>query len=481
MTKKTYYFDITDIYLYMEKETTVSGIQRVSFEVITRAIDLLGADRVWLTYWDARKGEYLAVPTTFLKCGSDFTPELFTQVFFGRRTRSESQTAPTLTRYRHKPLKYRFHWLMRSYYAWKGNEEHFMEKGSPLAEWRSFERGTDAVSILTQIDLSPVPAHTLAQPDDRLVILGAPWNINGVYDQIKSIRDTNRLFVSQLIHDLIPVLTPEHLSGKFSMEFYYWLENTIKLCNHFMANSEQTARDLQRFMDEVGQSKPISIVPLAQKFSDASPLGHLDPDFADRPIKAHLKEVEDIQQNILNLTKIPYVLVVGTMESRKNAWRLAQAWKRLAEDRDIETPRLVFAGKPGWHNVEFDQLMNSTHQLGGWVQFVKRPSDAELRFLYKHCLFTAMVSYYEGWGLPVGEGLSFGKTGVVSNNSSMPEVGGDMVEYCDSNSTNSIYAACRRLIEDPARRIFLEERIAGTTLRNWNDVARDVVADMQEA
>jgi glycosyltransferase involved in cell wall biosynthesis len=477
MAKKTYYFDVTDLYIYFANETTVSGIQRVSFEVITRAIDALGVNNVWLTYWDKRKREYLAIPTTFLKRGSDFTPELFASVFFDSPARSQRQTAPTLIRYRNRPFKYRFHWLMRHYHAWLGDDEHFRKKGSSLVEWRSFVQGDTATPTAARTGTLPVPvpAHSLAQMDDALIILGALWNIEGVYEQIKILRDQNQMDIRQLVHDLIPVLTPEHLGDNFSMEFYYWLENSINICTRFLANSENTARDLQRFMSEVGQSKPISVVPLAQKFTTAILPNDLGSSLVDRLLKTHLKEIEGINLDIQNLTKIPYVLVVGTMESRKNAWRLGQVWKRLAEDRDIEVPRLVFAGKPGWHNSDFDQLMNGTNQLGGWVQFVKRPTDAELQFLYKNCLFTAMISFYEGWGLPIGEGLSFGKTGVVGNSSSLPEVGGDLVEYCDVQSIGSIYAACRRLIEEPTRRKALETKIANTTLRTWDDVANDVV------
>jgi glycosyltransferase involved in cell wall biosynthesis len=475
MIKKNYYFDVTDIYIYLATETAVTGVQRVSFEVITRAIDILGVDKVWLTYWDAGKGEYLAAPTTFLKRGSDFTPEFFAQVFFGSRARSERQTAPTLMRYRRKPHKYMFHWLMRNYHAWWDDEEYFQKKGSSLVEWRSFAKGDNATLTADRIDVLAVPAYTIVQVDDSLIILGALWSIEGVYAQIKTLRDKNQVDISQLIHDLVPVLTPEHLGDNFSMEFYYWLENSINICTRFLANSENTARDLQRFMSEVGQSKPISVVPLAQKFTTAILPNDLGSSLVDRLLKTHLKEIEGINLDIQNLTKIPYVLVVGTMESRKNAWRLGQVWKRLAEDRDIEVPRLVFAGKPGWHNSDFDQLMKGTNQLGGWVQFVKRPTDAELQFLYKNCLFTAMISFYEGWGLPIGEGLSFGKTGVVGNSSSLPEVGGDLVEYCDVQSIGSIYAACRRLIEEPTRRKALETKIANTTLRTWDDVANDVV------
>ena len=57
----------------------------------------------------------------------------------------------------------------------------------------------------------------------------------------------------------------------------------------------------------------------------------------------------------------------------------------------------------------------------------------------------------------------------------MPEVCGDIVEYCDSHSLNSIEAACRKLISDPSHREALEAKIAATRLRSWNDVTQDFV------
>ena len=58
---------------------------------------------------------------------------------------------------------------------------------------------------------------------------------------------------------------------------------------------------------------------------------------------------------------------------------------------------------------------------------------------------------------------------------SMPEVGGDLVEYCDATSIASIAAACRKLIADPAHREALERKIAAADLRSWDDVAADYI------
>ena len=169
------------------------------------------------------------------------------------------------------------------------------------------------------------------------------------------------------------------------------------------------------------------------------------------------------------------MLCVGTIESRKNIWRLAQAWKRLARRDDVDVPRLVLAGKPGWLVEGFLEWMRVSAWLEGWIQFVNAPTERERDYLYRNCLFSVTVSTYEGWGLPIGESLWHGKTAVVSNVSSMPEVGGDMVEYCNPHSINSIHDACLRLIADEARRAELEHRIAETRLRTWDDVANDYI------
>lgn len=470
MPQKTYFFDITDILMYVEHQTTVSGIQRVSFEVIKRAITRLGADHVRLSYWDKRSQTYMCVPAGPLNAGPGFSPQRLAKVFFNSEAWSERH-APTLIRYRNKPMKYRFHKTMRVYQAWRQNDAYFKRRGSSLAEWQAFDAHKPPEDQISLADLGPTPVTQEAQAGDPLIILGAIWNIDGLYEALQRLRDTHGMDVTQLIHDLIPLVKPEHIADDFSHKFYYWLETSFSYCARYYANSENTARDLRRFMQEIGQERPIEVVPLAQRFADApQTLGQ-----EDRSLKETLAYIKEIDRQILNLTKMPYVLVVGTLETRKNAWRLAQAWQRLSQETEINLPKLVFAGKSGWYNHDFDMLMSATGNLGGWVQFANGPSDRELQFLYENCLFTAMVSLYEGWGLPIGEGLSFGKTGVVANNSSMPEVGGDMVEYCDAQSIDSIYAACRRLVADPAHRQALEARIARTDLRTWDDVVGDVV------
>ncbi|KVK55802.1 hypothetical protein L905_25815 [Agrobacterium sp. TS43] len=188
-----------------------------------------------------------------------------------------------------------------------------------------------------------------------------------------------------------------------------------------------------------------------------------------------LYEVAEISDDVRNVATVPYVLCAGTIEARKNVWRIAQSWQRLLQEGNYDLPRLVFAGRKGWHIEAFENFLKGSGNLDGWIQVVEAPSDAELAFLYRNCKFSIMASLYEGWGLPVGEALSYGKTAVVANNSSLPEVGGEYVEYCDAASIESIAAACRRLIRDPQRLQELENSISTAKMRNWEEVCSDLL------
>jgi glycosyltransferase involved in cell wall biosynthesis len=154
---------------------------------------------------------------------------------------------------------------------------------------------------------------------------------------------------------------------------------------------------------------------------------------------------------------------------------LADAWERLATDLP-ELPGLVFAGRRRTDNPAFNRRFPAHTNRDGLIEVIEVPSDGELDHLYRNCLFTAFVSLYEGWGLPIGESIAYGKTGVVSHTSSMPEVAEDLMLYADPHDVDSIAAALRRLLTEPGLREGLEAKIATRRLRTWEEVARDMLA-----
>lgn len=78
--------------------------------------------------------------------------------------------------------------------------------------------------------------------------------------------------------------------------------------------------------------------------------------------------------------------------------------------------------------------------------------------MYQNAAAFAYVSFYEGFGLPILEAMAAGKAVICSDTTSMPEVGGDAVEYCNPYDYESIAAAMENVIFNTQRRKYLEER-----------------------
>ncbi|PHQ63524.1 MAG: glycosyl transferase family 1 [Sphingobium sp.] len=452
----TYFFDVSDILSYVRTESSISGIQRVSLELIKRISAQPGAANVMISFWTL-DDRYVALPASYITDMPEFDTDRLSHMFFGTRARRMEQTAPTLARYRLRPLKYWVYSIVRHFKAAIGDEAHFVNKGCSIAEWKSYHA--------REHEVTPFPPQPkgqlvgdLVKPGDRVVVLGAVFGLSKLAKELERLKNDKQIDVTIFVHDLIPILAKEHLNGGFSHKFDNWLRNSTNYCSSYLANSCHTSRDLLSYLEKEGAPRPVKVVPLAQQFHR--------PDAAEEG--AFSEQVRQILDH-------PFVLVVGTLEDRKNLLRLALAWQYLCVDENIATPKLIFAGKQNWQSPDFPDFMRQTKSLNGMVEIVNRPSDVELAALYSNCLFTAMVSLYEGWGLPIGESLSMGKTAVVARSTSMPEVGGDLVEYCDPLDVESIATACKTLIVDTAHRKALEGRIAQTRLRTWDDVAEEFI------
>jgi glycosyltransferase involved in cell wall biosynthesis len=86
-------------------------------------------------------------------------------------------------------------------------------------------------------------------------------------------------------------------------------------------------------------------------------------------------------------------------------------------------------------------------------------------------------SHYEGWGLPVAESLRLGRYGIASAAASLPEVGGDLVDYVDPADHGALHDAVVRALGDPA---YVRAREAEIRARyrphSWSDTARQILA-----
>jgi glycosyltransferase involved in cell wall biosynthesis len=145
----------------------------------------------------------------------------------------------------------------------------------------------------------------------------------------------------------------------------------------------------------------------------------------------------------------PYILFLGTLEPRKNIPRLIAAFDSIAERHPNH--RLVVAGKPGWHYAPALEAIDRSphkdriHRIG----FVD-PKDKPA--LIAGCEALVYPSLYEGFGLPVLEGMAAGAPVIAGNVSSIPEVAGEAAALADPYSVSELAKALDSVLSDSAYR-----------------------------
>ena len=470
----SFHFDVTGLVAYLRRNDRYSGIQRVVAMLIDRCAREVGPERAYLV-WAERIGRtYRALAFKDLPEGALLDPDILSAVF-GIRTSHRRRGEGTLARYRSNRAKFFFHRAVLDLEAAFGGSRRLRKFNTTPEDWRRERK----LHRERHRAIRPLAFDAISKRDDHLLILDTVGSLELAHAFTAAVAKGVR--ISTLVHDTIPLTHLPLVPGLSPLLFHDWLRRSARYTTRYLANSQATRRDLARFLAVYGIETPVTVVPLAQ---DRLPVPRRRPGGPltagiDADAFGALLEIGDLDDQIRALAATPFVLCAGTFENRKNIWRVALAWERLRADPALELPRLVFAGRPGWRSVEFDALMRGTGNLGGHVEIVSAPSDRDLDYLYRESLFCIQASLAEGWGLTVGEALSYGKTSVVARATSLPEVGGEMVEYCDPLSVASIAAACRRLIADPDHRRALEARIARTRLRSWDDVARDLIAAVE--
>lgn len=303
-----------------------------------------------------------------------------------------------------------------------------------------------------------LPAE-LARSGERGVFLYAGLNIRpGYRAAMKRARELYGTKLVLYLHDLLPLTQPtEYTSADRAREFHTFVSDFVGACDLVITSSRHTAAQIPEAVAPlVSAVPPVAVVPMAHEY---------------RPWEAASARPAALAA----LGDQDFVLCVGTLSARKNQVGLVRAWQRYrAATRRARPAHLVLAGAPGAGSNEVLALLDATDHCGGTVHVLPQTTDAELNWLYQNCLFTAYVSFAEGFGLPIGESLWLGKVCLASSTTSMPEVGGDLAVYIDPHCVDQIAEGLRRLLEEPETLHTLTGRISRDALRTWRDFQNDL-------
>lgn len=287
-------------------------------------------------------------------------------------------------------------------------------------------------------------------------VLGAFWAFSGNSRHVRL--KAAGVVTGAYIYDMIPLTHPEFCDPGLVNDFTLSIGDSLAVFDFLLTISEFTAQEVRRFQEKHNLRRvPVQAVPLAHLMQEKVP------------------SIAPWTGAIAPLRDKPFVLSVSTIEPRKNHPYLVTIWKLWLEE-GLDPPDLVIVGRYGWRMADFKYMLDSTGNLDGRVHLLHDLNDAQLERLYQSCLFTAFPSFIEGWGLPVGESLAHGRPCIASSTTSIPEVGGDLVDYIDPYNIRAGLEVFRRMAFDTKYRAGREKAVReGFVARTWGEVGDELL------
>lgn len=173
-----------------------------------------------------------------------------------------------------------------------------------------------------------------------------------------------------------------------------------------------------------------------------------------------------------------YFLYIGSLHPRKNICGLLRAYDafRTMVDQDI---KLVIAGGVMFKTVDITRTYEGM-RFKDDVVFTGRLDIKDLHQVLGAALALTFVPYFEGFGIPVIEGMSAGIPVICSNTTSLPEVGGSAVLYADPFAISQIKDAMIRIAEDaPLRQELIEKGKKQQVKFTWDKTAEQLWGSIQ--
>lgn len=235
------------------------------------------------------------------------------------------------------------------------------------------------------------------------------------------------------VHDLIFERYPQHHKWTNRLFLTVGMRLFVRAANRIIAVSQQTKQDL---IDLYGTpADKITVIYQG-----------IDPTF--QPAPPPLVEAVQARYSLRDSTGAlrPYLLMVGTLEPRKNHLTAMRALMRL---KAAGLPHcLVIAGGQGWL---FEPIKAQVAALGltDDVVFTGYVPAVDLPALYSGATAVLQPTLYEGFGFPVLEAMACGAPVICSNSSSLPEAAGDAALLVAPTDEEAVAAAVVRLIKAP--------------------------------
>lgn len=266
-------------------------------------------------------------------------------------------------------------------------------------------------------------------------------------------------------HDAIPVLMPHTISDRafHQASHYHALADNVRGGAYFACVSEATRQDLITLFPEVAtravtihnmlpshyfptEPEPDRVPNLVRRYSHNVFTGRAKGTegkkwVLNRQFRTEEERAAFLQANLGAGSR--FLLMVSTIEPRKNHARLLAAWEALhSQDPQL---KLILVGHIGWDYAQALDSMVPWIEEGSLFLLQNVPSES-LRLLFRQAIVTVCPSTGEGFDFSGIEAMRCGGVVAASDIPVHREVYADATTYFDPYDTDSLVGALQALV-----------------------------------
>lgn len=252
-------------------------------------------------------------------------------------------------------------------------------------------------------------------------------------------------------HDAVPILMPHTIADKAFHQATHFQALRANIASGALISciSAATRHDLLTvFPQAEKQSFVIHNMVSEEYFQDDSPRS-----LVPRIVRNRLADMAEFKTKLgpdkLVSDDFEYLLMVSTIEPRKNHQLLVSAWERLKYGAHPDL-KLVLVGNLGWDHKDAIRAFKPWAEKGD-LYYLQNVPSAELRVIYQHALATICPSVAEGFDYSGIEAMRCGCPVVSSDIPVHREIYQDASAYFNPYSVEDAAAVIGSAIDSTLR------------------------------
>lgn len=230
------------------------------------------------------------------------------------------------------------------------------------------------------------------------------------------------------IHDLIFLRYPKTYDFLSRKILEAKTRYACRVADRIIAVSEQTKRDIVEFYGIAPEKIDVLYQGCHAEF------------------KRRVSEEEMAEVRRIYALPERYMVSVGTIEERKNHRTVIDAMSKLEDD----VPLIIVSKRTHLQKKIEEQIARLG--LENKVRIINGVPFRHLPAFYQGSELAIYLSYFEGFGIPVLEGITSGVPVIAATGSCLEEAGGKGAVYCAPFDSDEVAAAMHTLLISPEKR-----------------------------